>query len=117
MTKQEAFDRVWQWFAVEKRPLSASADLGCAYRGDDGARCAVGIFIPDAEYASSMEGQSFCIVVDRCPSLAALPSETQSLLETLQDCHDTAENRSGLVRKLRELAAHEGLRVPGKSRS
>lgn len=30
----------------------------CAYRGDGGAKCAIGIFIPDEKYSPGIEGMS-----------------------------------------------------------
>lgn len=57
MTKQEIFNKVWQYFVVEKHPRSVEGDL-CYYRhpSGDGRRCAAGLFISDAEYRKSLEG-------------------------------------------------------------
>lgn len=48
-TLQQLFDRVVT--AVLKQGRPSVTDGGCAYRGDDGAKCAVGHLITDAVYA------------------------------------------------------------------
>jgi hypothetical protein len=55
MNKQEVFDKVWNHFIVNNGPPSLSSE-GCCYRGPNGAKCAIGIFIADEDYTDEMEG-------------------------------------------------------------
>lgn len=45
MTKQEVFDALCEVSKAGGFP--SWADIGCAYRGDNGRACAIGVFIPD----------------------------------------------------------------------
>ena len=55
MTEQEAFNKVWQHFVVEGNPR-ASDGARCWYRHpSSGAKCALGILIPDEKYSSFLE--------------------------------------------------------------
>lgn len=97
ITAQMAFDRVWQHFIVEKNPYSYSGDRDtCMYRGENGAKCAFGIFIPDEQYRFDMEGKDAYGVMNNYPEIAKLfSSSIQSpdyFLPSLQNCHDNAVN-------------------------
>ena len=67
-----------------------SADLSggplCAYRGDGGARCAVGLLMLDSEYLMDMEGRGAMELAPWFPHLA----QRLPLLATLQRYHDEA---------------------------
>ncbi len=55
MTLQEAFDKVWQWFVVERHSISSAPVTGtCKYRSD-GNKCAIGVLIPDEVYTTLIE--------------------------------------------------------------
>ncbi len=86
MTKQKIFDKVWNWFVVEGHGPSVM-DNGprCRYRGKDGAKCAVGVLIPDESYTPSMEGSALSSIAG---SLGI--SEHCSFLYALQSAHDSA---------------------------
>ena len=71
ITLQQIFDAAWQAFIVEEKPpsmLSTSPDSGCAYRGQGGARCAVGLCLPDRT-AQVSENKVFSQIVRRYPML------------------------------------------------
>jgi hypothetical protein len=113
MTAQEIFDRVWTHFVVEGNPRSIN-DCGCAYRGHGGAKCAVGVLIPDEEYAPSFEGlsvESFFINPDCPPSIAAM-KEHVGLLGALQGAHDSAGSPAALSVRLRGVAARYSIALP-----
>jgi hypothetical protein len=68
----------------------------CAYRGDNGAKCAVGMFIPDELYKSEMEG-----LLDRLSELEprlknVMPLDVDGLL-SLQGSHDNSEPENTLA--------------------
>jgi len=52
---QEAFNKVWDWFIVQKNPPGILGLTKCRLRGDNGSKCALGVLIPDSSYDSSME--------------------------------------------------------------
>lgn len=61
MTKnnQIAFDLIVNHLRKQgKRSMRRDSEgrLGCAYRGDDGSKCAIGVLIPDSDYLPSFEG-------------------------------------------------------------
>lgn len=65
----------------------------CAYRGADGARCAVGHVIADEHYSPRLEGhstkfQSVQTAVARSLRQTSLSKDQQYLLDLLQACHD-----------------------------
>jgi hypothetical protein len=54
VTNQEVFDTVARHLLRQGR--QSVGYRGCAYRGPNGLRCAIGCLIPDREYAAAMEG-------------------------------------------------------------
>ena len=108
---QEIFDTVYRHFIIEKQRFSfetqASGEFeACRYRGPNGEKCAVGLFLPDDEYNPEMENAQLrtLILTDEpnriSPSLVALcggPDHTFvdinpnfKLLDALQQAHDRA---------------------------
>lgn len=89
---------VWKHFLLEDKPLSIVIDdekIACRYRRSDGARCAVGVFIPDNEYDSSYENFNAKKVGERANKLGHVElsdflSLHATLLRDLQRIHDTA---------------------------
>jgi hypothetical protein len=113
MTAQEIFDRVWTHFVVEWNPRSMDEDGDCVYRGPDGARCAVGVFIPDAEYRDDFEGDDIEALLrrDDCPPSLVAMLEHRKLLDELQAAHDYALDGNVAVR-LRCVAHDHSLTIP-----
>ena len=63
MKLQEIFNKAHKHFAGMSEPSMAGGsddydDTQCAYRGANGNKCVVGVFIPDALYKESLEGDS-----------------------------------------------------------
>lgn len=121
--QQQAFNKVWRWFIVDKRPM-ASAEPGkhseCLYRGPDGARCPVGVLIPNRLYLPKFENTPVCSIAE----VESTPKELRnrfkaigvSFLDSLQEMHDNeftqAERRSDIKRLLKEFACDFDLTVP-----
>lgn len=84
MTNQEAFDTMVKHLHKQNWVRSVLYS-GCAYRGNQGRKCAVGCLIPDDEYKSSLEGQSAGLAAMSCPSLSKI---SLSLLKDMQRFHD-----------------------------
>ena len=61
------FKAAWHHFILMNNNPSSTAK-GCAYRGRDGNKCAVGLLLPDS-VAAACEGQSASGVVQKYPSL------------------------------------------------
>lgn len=66
-------------------------EVDCAYRGADGAKCAIGMFIPDILYRAEMEGKGAHVLCGMEPKLKSkLPLEPYALTY-LQEVHDDSE--------------------------
>jgi hypothetical protein len=116
VTKQEIFDKVYRWFAVDGNQRSFDTQRGlCAYRGKNGARCAVGVLIPDNEYSSRFEGDSVMVLLGRekcSPTLKAISEGNERFLAELQRAHDEATNHDRLTAALRSVARGHALSIP-----
>jgi hypothetical protein len=60
----------------------------CAYRGINGAKCAVGMFIPDSMYDTKMENLCTSAVVEINTALEAVFPLNVCNMEELQSIHD-----------------------------
>lgn len=68
-------------------------EIGCAYRGANGCKCAIGVLIPDDEYLPEMEGE-IPIALHRIVKnheLKELLNKHAYLLFDLQGIHDNLE--------------------------
>ena len=120
MTMQEIFNRVCE-HAVTQNAKSENYDCdspvyGCAYRGDDGRKCFLGVLITDEAYDPDLEGKT----VASCSVRRALESSgIQStgeprkwyFLSQLQDVHDDHEPHEW-PRELRNLGDKYNLAIP-----
>lgn len=88
-----------------------SADI-CAYRADDGKKCAVGCLIPDYLYDSNIEAMS-CSAgrVRDILEFSGVSTDKIKLLESLQYIHDNDEVREW-PKELEKVASNNGLRKP-----
>jgi hypothetical protein len=109
MTPQEIFDTVVQHLRKQgsKSLLTEQQcrDLmeppgACAYRGENGKKCAAGILISDEEYLPEMEGYNFNGLLQEVirgktapPSLGQRLSPHWDLIRALQHIHDRSEIR------------------------
>lgn len=88
MTSLEIIDRVTKHLLCQGVP-SETAYESCAYRGEEGRKCAVGVLIPDDEYKSYWDirfGTKIEVVKSKCPSLRGMDLQ---LLKELQEIHDS----------------------------
>lgn len=96
MTRQELFDETARFLFTQGGPsLSGSGGI-CSYRGQDGRKCAVGFWIPDAVYLPSIEGKGICmdgtrITAELEPFIPPHLHEHAALLHELQKGHDRAD--------------------------
>ena len=122
MTKQEVFNKVWDHFVTKRNPQSISADR-CMYRQDGTptcpVRCAVGLFIPDAEYSTYLEGAMPATIMGHIPSMLLIDVSIK-FWDDLQRCHDNAayvDFHNSVRDKLEIFADAYGLEVPNDSTS
>ena len=95
MTPQEIFDKcAVHLFAQGERSGYSSGgnpaeDFVCLYRGPEGRKCAVGIFISDELYSRGMEGATIsCLLEQETCQLPTYMTEHPDLLGSLQFAHD-----------------------------
>lgn len=94
MNTQEAFTTAARHLLTQKeRAIKSNFNnllvSMCAYRGEDGKKCAVGCLIPDELYLKEMEGWPVRRLVIDFPSIASLFKDVDvSLLKKLQFLHD-----------------------------
>lgn len=105
MTDQELFDRVATHLLTQGEQ-SFDEGIGCAYRGENGKKCAIGCLIPDEWYSEDLEGNTVHQKVIR--EAAGIAESQLQLADALQACHDC-----GLVSEwrdtLRQIATGFGL--------
>ena len=114
LTAQDIFDRVYNHFIVKRRPRSTRALPGdshdtCAYRGNYGAKCAAGLFIPDHLYEEEMEGGLCTDIKDKLEPGCA---ENIYLLLELQRAHDFNKTHFGMQQDMEYVAVEYKLKVP-----
>lgn len=118
MNKQEIFTKAYIGLRDQGFERSVTVDEHgdetCAYRGDNGLKCAIGHCIPDERYKPELEGDT----PNHNPKLLgkalgfSLTPEDALWLTDLQRCHDSACSGSGVQRYLRRFAEKHGLEVP-----
>lgn len=97
LTLQQIFDQTLEKLNQTGRVQSVAIGGKCAYRGNDGAKCAVGLWIPDDMYNPSWEnmgmyGLSMCndfVEMMASVGINTHPQSTEGeLLNDLQRFHD-----------------------------
>lgn len=83
-TEQEVFDQVAEHLL--KQNAQSKHDLGCAYRGNNGLKCAAGCLIADDEYSEKFENRGWAVLVRNIPNF---PKRHSGLIQGLQAIHDT----------------------------
>lgn len=108
---QQTFETVARHlFAQGKRSMRPAPDEGtCAYRGEDGCKCAIGVLIPDDQYT---EGMEYNTVFGLEVYWSQMPEWMRSregilLAKRLQEAHDQTagwDTTETLRAKLRAIA-------------
>lgn len=84
MRRQEIFDAAYKGLASQGFVRSL-ADVGCAYRGAEGRRCAIGFLITDEKYSPGLEGLTPSDVAVR--RAANINDDDCEFAEELQEAH------------------------------
>lgn len=105
MTNQEIFNRVWEHFITNGNPRAYNVGMKkCLYKDHaNGAKCAIGIFIPEDKFNPEMNnvGAVSSLNVDYPKLLnemfGELPTRKEEddrmeFLESLQDAHDLSNS-------------------------
>lgn len=128
MNNQEAFNKVYKHFITDGNPRSLSVDNFnsaieiCAYRGGNGAKCALGCLIPDELYHPSFEGRDWSSIYHskfndhlRINAGSAkklrdyFKNVNSDLLVRLQGVHDT---NTLTIEEFQKVAAEFSLEMP-----
>jgi hypothetical protein len=127
MIKQEIFNKVWNHFVTEGKPLSVylatSGHLECCYRQEtpEGTlKCAVGLLLPDELYDPEFEGGNVCSLLRNAKAigetltLAVNEPDGVDFLTSLQCAHDNTALSKGvsIEDELRKVASFYALTIP-----
>jgi len=107
MTKQEIYDKVCKHLAKQK--TRATVLGSCAYRTDDGKKCAVGCLIPyhvwRKEVGANNTGVGLDALCEESPWAKKNFGRNLNLLTELQNAHDSdLSDAQGLRENLRDIA-------------
>lgn len=90
LTKREVFKKV-KAHLLNQNKRSRNENGLCAYRGENGAMCAVGCLIDDAQYHPRLENRECSHPAMMIALLnSGVPTDCNKMLEELQGMHDTA---------------------------
>lgn len=112
LTAQDIFDRVYNHFIVNRQPRSvrdSATSTFCLYRGDNGERCAGGLFIVDDLYNEEIEGER---IGELTSYLEPGCSAHIALLTELQRVHDNYSVYQDMKNRLILIAEDFSLAVP-----
>lgn len=123
MTKQEAFDKVYKHFVINRKPVSVVRKKRrnggfvsvCMYRSPSGAKCSAGLFFHNGgEYKPSYEGQPFFRVCPpRIKHLAYFITELQYVHDSVAMYGDERVV-SSFRKKLIDVADRHKLTIPNR---
>ena len=110
MTAQELFDIVYKHMMSQNARSVMGGYSTCAYRGEDGLKCAIGVLIPDEDYREDMERKGAENLLAKGACLHHLAAHHR-LISKLQGIHDE-DPVEDWDRALREAAVALGLVCP-----
>lgn len=108
-SKQQLFDFIGEHLIRQGKQASGGT-FGCAYRGKDGLKCAIGCIIPDKFYKKEMENKSvFALFAFDLPWYI---QRYNKFLDRMQGVHDNVDNWFGdgrIQKVLINVGIDEGL--------
>lgn len=118
MDQQEVFNKVYRHLLTQGERSESTFTVdgidrpGCAYRGDEGRKCAIGCLIDDDRYTPELEtrGAGHPLVEDAL-GYSLLSHDDRCLLKRLQDVHD-CRNPASWAASLKGISETFGLTVP-----
>lgn len=114
MTNQEVFEKVVRHLRAQgEKSLMPGCSVACAYRGENGRKCAVGCLIADEHYAPDLEWQNTLTGrVKNALKASGVEMDSYDLL-TLQEIHDHRPVDEWEAR-LADFAEAHGYTMPSK---
>jgi len=118
MNRQEIFTKAYLGLASQGFIRAVDEDEQvCAYRTENGLKCAIGHCISDELYSSDLEGETPCPSYEKqfrhaLGLTTQLTGEDLFFLSSLQDCHDSVDNPEEMKLNLEEFARGHSLEVP-----
>ena len=110
-TPQQLFDHVVSHLRGMEEQSNKGLGTACAYRGINGAKCAIGACIADEDYSEKMEGKCIEDVID---SFFPDAKHLRDLCDSLQVVHDSGSSwkSEGFIGeyKLKSIARNYGLK-------
>ena len=104
MTDQELFDKVAAHLLKQGVRAESQFAGGCAYRGENGTKCAAGVLIADEHYSDVLEGgKAIDAIVTLALKRSGVEESQLDLVHALQMIHD-AVPPPGWKDELRNLA-------------
>lgn len=125
MNAQEMLDRViehvkspdFKFSFREQTDEEGQKEAKCLYRGPDGTRCFIGLFIPDEYYDPEWDSNLLCTLYDVVENIPEIKGIGRRFLSDLQFVHDThAEKKASIqdvLASLKELANNHQLEFNG----
>ena len=108
-TRQEIFNLAY--IGLKKQGFQRSFDnYGCAYRGKNNRRCAIGFCIEDGDYHDGLEARSASD--PEVMAAARISTEDKDFAALLQSQHDFCGVPEQMKEKLHEFAETFELTVP-----
>lgn len=115
LTLQQVFDKIYTHFIIEGNPRSITIEGECRFRGKNGTKCAIGLFIPDEVYEEKMETLGIASLFQNYPTMEDILGDLSEFeLSTLQKYHDMALTTAIFRDALKNFAQTRGLTVPVK---
>lgn len=117
MNNQEIFNKVWNGLKAQgfERSMAVVDEEDtlkkCAYRGENGRKCAAGHLIPDELYKKEFEGNGAYRLRLLWDTLG-IKEKDISTISNLQQRHDDADSPAGMERSLRCFANKNNLSIP-----
>ncbi len=115
MNRQEAFDKAYKGIVAQGCISLLDNSFNCAYRGADGAKCAVGHLITDEQITKYAIGNTVAVYSFPEELIAELlPEDDDAMLffEELQGVHDGAGGVSEFKTRAAKFAKEYKLTVP-----
>ncbi len=109
-TGQQLFNEAWKGLKAQGFQQSRGEAGSCAYRGQNGLKCALGHCMSDEDYKPALEG--FGAYSPRVMAACGYgPSECYNA-DALQACHDCSYRPAEMEKALRDFATERGFTIP-----
>lgn len=91
MNRQEIYNKVSRHLLRQKKKSMSKHGHACAYRGQDGLKCAIGVLISNKAYTPCMEGTVASDLLESYSFGVRNTASNRVFLDDLQGVHDFCE--------------------------